>query len=249
MYIVKEGELHIEKYTTTERVDTKLLATIEQGEIIGEASLNNTDPKQVRVSANTDTTLLTIDAQNNFEAFTLQYPKEALSLLTYIIELSNKRLLKSNALITASYEINKTISELSTINYKSTFEILHTFQKILGNSYILYIEVNPVVPNMAMIKYDTRKENILQDIVLSLDESTDILKLVQESGREVVSYNEVFPLNLGDIKLGYLIIGKEHGDFNDTEKKMIHSITNSLVGLLRQINTLKEEQDKNSLRD
>lgn len=201
------------------------------------------------MSANTDTILLAIDVQNDFETFTLQYPKEALSFLTYIIELSNTRLLKSNALITASYEINKSISELSTINYKSTFKILHTFQKILGNSYILYIEINPVVPDMAVIKYDTRKESILQDIILSLDEDTSVLKLVQESGKEMVSYNEVFPLNLGDIKLGYLVIGKEHGDFNDTEKKMIHSITNSLVGLLRQINTLKEEQDKSSLRE
>jgi hypothetical protein len=81
-----------------------------------------------------------------------------LNLLKYIIYLSNKRLLESNILITATYKISKEIIELNEINNKKIFELIDKLKEIINVSYILYFEKNPVMENFIKLKYDTRKK-------------------------------------------------------------------------------------------
>ena len=130
LYIIKEWELSIEKYTTTDRTETKILAKLWNSEIFWEWSLWDSAPKQVRIKATKKTTLLEIEAKNSFEEFLLKHTKKWVDLLSSIIYISNKRLLEANFLITSSYKINKHISEINEFNKaKSNLKILESSVK------------------------------------------------------------------------------------------------------------------------
>jgi len=156
LYIIKEWELSIEKYTTTDRTETKILAKLWNSEIFWEWSLWDSAPKQVRIKATKKTTLLEIEAKNSFEEFLLKHTKKWVDLLSSIIYISNKRLLEANFLITSSYKINKHISEINEFNNKNLFEILDELEKTINWKYVLYLEKNPVLENILILKYDSR---------------------------------------------------------------------------------------------
>jgi hypothetical protein len=85
-------------------------------------------------------------------------PKEALQFLKQIIDLGNKRVLKANSQITATYEMNHAILELESVNNKSVFHLLDTFKNIVHADFILFLEKNPVIDSYLNVKYDTRNQ-------------------------------------------------------------------------------------------
>ena len=95
----------------------------------------------------------------------LKHTKKWVDLLSSIIYISNKRLLEANFLITSSYKINKHISEINEFNNKNLFEILDELEKTINWKYVLYLEKNPVLENILILKYDSRKPNQMQDMV------------------------------------------------------------------------------------
>jgi hypothetical protein len=54
--------LLVEKFTTKQKDETKILASLKKNDIFGEASLNNNDVKQVSIVAKRKTVLLSINA-------------------------------------------------------------------------------------------------------------------------------------------------------------------------------------------
>ena len=245
LYIIKSWEINIEKYTTTEKKETKLLATLKKLEFFWEWSLNNKEPKEVRVSSSWNSIILKIDARKKIQDFMKKYPSEWLDLLKYIIEISNKRLLKSNSLITSTYEMNKTISSLKKINNKAFFELIIKFEKILGSEYIIYLEKNPVMEDYAKIKYDTREANKMIDETIELDKK----QLNLEKLQNLEKYNFIETLNIADTILWYLVIWKKTEDFSENEIKIIKSISNSLSWIIRQKEFFEEERNKQFIKE
>jgi hypothetical protein len=140
--------------------------------------IHSGETKEVKIRARRKTILLSMNAKEWIDNFSKKYPKQWLNLLKYIIYLSNKRLLESNALITATYKISKEIIELEEINNKKIFELIDKLKEIANVSYILYYEKNPVLENYLKLKYDTRKKWELQDEVIEITENKlDLLKI------------------------------------------------------------------------
>jgi hypothetical protein len=76
--------------------------------------------------------------------------------LKYIIYISNGRLLKSNALITANYKVTQEILDIKEVNNKNIFKLIDKLEDIINIDYSLYLEKNPVLENYLVIKYDSR---------------------------------------------------------------------------------------------
>ena len=244
LYIIKSWKINIEKYTTREKKETKLLATLKALEFFWEWSLSNKESKEVRVVSSWDSTLLKIDARNKMQDFIKKYPNKWLDLLKYIIEISNKRLLKSNSLITSTYEMNKTISSIQKINDKAIFSLIIKFEKILGSDYIIYLEKNLVMKNYAKIKYDTRNANKMIDEIIELNKNQVNLRKL----KNIEKYNLIETIKIWDIILWYLIIWKKNENFNENEIKVIKSISNSLSWVIRQKKFFEEERNKQFIK-
>jgi len=172
LYIIKFWELLIEKYTNNERNKTKKLATLKNNAIFWEWSINNSDPKQVKIVAKSDTILLKIDATNKLEEYIWEFTKDWIELLSQIIEITNKRLLEANYLVTSNYSISKEISELNEFNNKNLFKIIKDFEKTIDANYIIFLEKNPILENYLSLKFDSRIENKMQNLTIELDNNT-----------------------------------------------------------------------------
>jgi len=66
--------------------------------------------------------------------------------------------LESNFLITSSYKINKHISEINEFNNTNLFKILDELSKTIISDYVLYLEKNPVLEDVLILKYDSRNK-------------------------------------------------------------------------------------------
>jgi len=244
IYIILAWELSVEKYTQKNSNETKHLANLKKFDIFWEASLNNSNPKEVKIVAKRKTILLSINAKDWINSFSEKYPKEWLNLLKYIIYLSNKRLLESNTLITATYKISKEIIELEQINNKKIFELIDKLKEIIDVSYILYFEKNPVMENFIKLKYDTRKKWSLQDEVIEITDNK--LNLLSLKVKDYFSY--IQKLAIWENDLWFLIFFKKDSDFNENDKKVLTSTTTSIAWLIKQKQLLDEERDKDYLK-
>ena len=234
LYIIKKLELLIEKYTTSEKNETKILAKLWEWEIFWEWSLSNSWPKQVKVSTSKETILLKIEAQNDFEDFLLKHTKSWVDLLSSIIYISNKRLLESNFLITTSYNINKNISEITEFNNKNLISIFDDLAKTVNSKYILYFEKHPVLDNYLTLKYDTRKQWKLNDKIININSkwlTKDVLlenKIDDNENsyiQELVNKNQI---------IWYMLIWYWEEDFTQWHKKAISSISVSIAWFIKQ---------------
>lgn len=243
LYVIIRWELKIEKYTTKKRNETKVLAYLKNNEVFWEAALNSDKEKEVKIQATITTSLLYIDAKYELNQFTKKHPEEWLNLLKYIIYLSNKRLLESNYLITANYKVSQEISKIKEINNKSVFELIQKLKDIVNADYIVYLEENPIMQNYTTIKYDTRKEWKMLDIVIETAENKlSILELKNEWYN-----NSIHELTIWSDNLWLLIFFKKWKDFNDNDKKVLTSVTTSIAWLIKQKIILEEEKNKNLL--
>ncbi len=234
LYIIKKWELVIEKYTTSEKNETKVLAKLWEWEIFWEWSLSNSWPKQVKVSTSMETILLKIEAQNDFENFLLKHTKSWVDLLSSIIYISNKRLLESNFLITTSYKINKNISEITEFNNKNLINIFDDLAKTVNSKYILYFEKHPVLDNYLTLKYDTRKQWKLNDKIINIKSNWLTKEVLIENKiddnensyiQELVNKNQI---------IWYMLIWYWEEDFTEWHKKAISSISVSIAWFIKQ---------------
>ncbi len=240
LYIIKSWELSIEKYTTTEKNETKVLAKLWDWEIFWEWSLSNSWPKQVKVIANKDTVLLKIEAQNDFENFLLKHTKSWVDLLSSIIYISNKRLLESNFLITTSYKIQKNISEITDFNNKNLFSIFDSLSKTINSKYILYFEKHPVLDDYITFRYDTRRQWKLNDLIIKVNENWINNELLEKYNindnensyiQKLINKNEV---------VGCLLIWYWDEEFTESHKKAISSIAVSIAWFIKQKQYIEE---------
>ena len=70
IYIIVLWELSVEKYTTKQKDETKILAYLKKDDIFWEAALNSNLPKQVNIVSQTKTHLISINAKTWLNEFT-----------------------------------------------------------------------------------------------------------------------------------------------------------------------------------
>lgn len=240
IYIVLVWELSVEKYTTKEKKDTKILAYLKQNQIFWEAALNSNLPKQVNIIAQTKTHLISINAKKWLDEFTSKFQKEWLSLLKYIIYLSNNRLLEANYLITSTYKISKEIAELEEITNKSIFSIIERLKNSLKIDDILYYEINPVMENYITLKYDTRTPwKLLNGITEIADNELNLLSYRSEW---YFTFKQKLSIWLNNI--WYLVFLKKNNKFDESDKKVFATTSSAIAWLIKQKQLLDEERDK-----
>ncbi|MDD3144699.1 MAG: cyclic nucleotide-binding domain-containing protein [Candidatus Gracilibacteria bacterium] len=233
LYIIKKGSLVIKKRVNVNNNDTKIIAKIGEGEVFGEGSLGNSEPKQVSIEANQDTLLLEIEAKNKFEEFLQKDTKKGIDLLSSIIYISNKRLLEANYLITLSYRINKYISEITLFNNKNLFNIIDELDKTINSNYTIYVEKNSFVEKVGTIKYDTRLKGKMLQNIIELENNKIQIDKIENEGINLSKYNLIEELKNNNKIIGYLIIGK-NSLFDEGEKKSIGIISVAIAGFIKQ---------------
>jgi len=240
LYFILKWELFVEKYTSIERKNTKKLAVLKDMDFFWEWSLNNSKPKEVKIIANTNTTLLAINAKDWLNKLIKKYPLEWLDLLKHLINLTNSRLLESNSLFTATYEINRKILSLDNITIKSIFEIINTIKSVIWCDYILYLEKYEYIDKTLVLKYNTSKHMKMLDILIELKSNKLELNDL-ENFKD--NYNFIQNLSVWDRDLWYLIFCNKNKDFTENQKKIILSITPSLSWIIRQKEVYDEKRD------
>lgn len=245
LYIIVSWKVSIEKYTTTEKTETKELAILKEMDFFWEASMNADTKKEASVKVLEEAELLYINWNEWLKNFLEKYPIEWFELLKFVIFATNSRLHKANRLVTASYEIVKSIISIETINYKNIFLIIDKIKLITGYDYILYFELNPVLKNFLVLKYDTRDKWKMKDLVIERWQMTTL----QELDEIVLKDNNfVQKLNIWKLDLWFMIFWKKTG-FTDEDKKIIITISSSLTWLLKQKEINKEEVNKKYMKN
>jgi len=245
IYLIYSWELSVEKFTTNERNETKILAYIKQNEVFWEAALNNNNPKDVNIKAKRKSILLAINAKDWLTEFLKKYPNEALDLLKYIIHLSNVRLSESNYLITASYKVSNEIIWLNEITIKNIFKLIEVLKNSIWVAEILYYEVNPVMHNYITHRYDTRQKwKLLNEVKEITNNKLDLLDLTINH-----YYKFIQKLSIWNNDIWYLVFLKKGKIFNDSDKKIITTTSTSIAWLIKQKQLLDEERDKKYMKE
>ena len=245
IYIVKSWNLSIEKYFSVDKKEKKLLAILRENSIFWEGSLNNNNPKEVLISAISETKLFYIKG-SEFKNFLIEFPDIWISFLTNIIDLSNKRLLEANFLLTSNYKISQIISEEKEFSNKNLFFVIDEFLKIIQWEYVIYAEVNEVVTNYANIIYDTRKPGKMSDEIFEIENlEIDLEKL---KNLTLTKNNLIVKLkNANSIIWFFIIWEKENKPFSESEKKSINSIWVLLAWFIKQKQYFQNEKNREFL--
>lgn len=244
-YIVKKWHLSIEKYTTKDKKSTKQLAILKRWDFLWEWSFLKSEAKQNKVLAIWKTKLLVINGKEWLRRYLKSNIDEWLELLLHIVNISNLRLLQSNSQITANYEINLAISNLTEINLISIFSLFDKFSNIIYCDYLLYFENHQTMNDIVILKYDSRENNKMQDKIFKKENNKliirNIYKEINISLDDSIILNE---LKIWTDTLWYILIWRVNNEFSLNEKKMISSISNSLTWVLKQYLLNKENSYK-----
>lgn len=245
LYIIVSWKVSIWKYTTNEKTEIKELAVLSVWDFFWEASFTSSIAKEALVKILEDTSLICINWKIWIQDFLQKYPKEWFELLSYIIENTNKRLVLANRIITANYEIVKSIIEIENINDKSIFNLIEKIKLITDFDYVLYFELNQVMNDYIILKYDTRERGKFLDIIIERKKINNLREV-----NEVVleNYNYIQKLSIWKNDLGFIIFSKKT-NFTYDDKKLLLSISNNLTWLLRQKIILKDEFNKKSMKE
>jgi len=240
IYIILTWEVSVEKYTTSKKDESKMLATLWKNEIFWEAALNSDKPKQVKMVAKRKTVLLSINATKGLDNFSKKNPEEGLNLLKYIIHISNMRLLKSNELITANFKVTQEILNIEEINNKNIFKLIDKLEEIINIDYSLYLEKNAVLENYLVIKYDSREKWKMKDEIIEVtDKKLHLLELKLQD-----TFHNIQPLTIWDDELWYLVYFRKYSNFNDNDIKVLTSISTWFSWLIKEKRMLEEERNK-----
>ncbi len=245
LYIIVSWKVSIWKYTTNEKTEIKELAVLVVWDFFWEASFTSSTAKEALVKTLEDTSLICINWKIWMQDFIQKYPKEWFELLSYIIENTNKRLVLANRLITANYEIVKSIIEIESISDKSIFNLIEKIKLITDLDYVLYFELNQVMNDYIVLKYDTRERGKFLDIIIERKKINNLREIT-----EVVleNYNYLQKLSIWKFDLWFMIFSKKT-NFSYDDKKLLLSISNNLTWLLRQKIILKDELNKKSMKE
>lgn len=248
LYIVEKGKIEVEKNTLLDG-KTKKLAIIQEWWFIGEGSLCHSRNKEVSIFAQEDTSLLKIDAKNDFPQFVNMYPKESFSILKSIISITNSRLLRANREITANYEITNAINSLQRVDNETIFSLLESFRKILKCDFLFFFEKNTVIENYYTLRYDTRVPWKLQDIIVESERKNISLQDLKKEDISLWKYNSGELLGIGEEIFGYIVISNVEKGFWEEDEKILSSIANSFVGVIRQKELIEEEKNKKYIKN
>lgn len=250
-YIIVTGMLIVEKYTTMDRTRTKMLAFLKPGDFVGESSLSGKkEPKEARIKALEQSTLLYIDGKEGMKEFILSHGEDGYEFLKILITEGNKRLKYANIMITIHYEIEKLITHLKDVNMKSLFNIIQHMHSIIQVDYILYFEKHPVLENYLILRYDSRYPGTFLDMVFEQTEyflNLDLLYSQVHIHQE--DYILINKIHLGEEVFWFFIFGRKQEMFSETDKKILLSMVHSLAGIIKKIFLEREERDKNYLSD
>ncbi len=242
IYVVEKGKVKVEKYFSSEKKEKKLLAVLWKNSIFWEGSIFNNHPKEVVISAIWETKLYFIKSKD-FRNFVKENTEIAVDFLSQIINLSNKRLLEANFLLTSNYKISKMISEEIEFSNKNLFDIIDEFCSIIKAKYIIYVEINQVLENYATVSYDSRIQWKLLDKVVELKNSKIDLENLKEF--EVWEKNMILELKNGNKIIWFFIIWEdEKVEFSESQKKSINSIWVLLAGFIKQKQYFQNEKNK-----
>ena len=242
IYVVEKGKVKVEKYFSSEKKEKKLLAVLWKNSIFWEGSIFNNHPKEVVISAIWETKLYFIKSKD-FRNFVKENTEIAVDFLSQIINLSNKRLLEANFLLTSNYKISKMISEEIEFSNKNLFDIIDEFCSIIKAKYIIYVEINQVLENYATVSYDSRIQWKLLDKVVELKKSKIDLENLKEF--EVWEKNMILELKNGNKIIWFFIIWEdEKVEFSESQKKSINSIWVLLAGFIKQKQYFQNEKNK-----
>lgn len=242
IYVVEKGKVKVEKYFSSEKKEKKLLAVLWKNSIFWEGSIFNNHPKEVMISAIWETKLYFIKSKD-FRNFVKENTEIAVDFLSQIINLSNKRLLEANFLLTSNYKISKMISEEIEFSNKNLFDIIDEFCSIIKAKYIIYVEINQVLENYATVSYDSRIQWKLLDKVVELKNSKIDLENLKEF--EVWEKNMILELKNGNKIIWFFIIWEdEKVEFSESQKKSINSIWVLLAGFIKQKQYFQNEKNK-----
>ncbi len=239
LYIIILWELHVKKYTTSNKNETKTLAHLKKDDIFWEWALNSDKPKDVRIEASRKTYVLCINAKKDLDEFSSKYPSEWQKLLKYIIHLSNKRLNASNYLITANYKISSEIINLNKISIKSLFWLIDKLKDVVNVDYILYFEKNPVMKNYLTLKYDSRAKGKMQDKIIEV--TNNKLDLLSFRVKNMNNYSQ--ELSIWKNLFWYLIFFKKWDIFTDNDKKVLISTSTSIAWVIKEKQLIDEEKN------
>ena len=242
IYVVEKGKVKVEKYFSSEKKEKKLLAVLWKNSIFWEGSIFNNHPKEFVISAIWETKLYFIKSKD-FRNFVKENTEIAVDFLSQIINLSNKRLLEANFLLTSNYKISKMISEEIEFSNKNLFDIIDEFCSIIKAKYIIYVEINQVLENYATVSYDSRIQWKLLDKVVELKNSKIDLENLKEF--EVWEKNMILELKNGNKIIWFFIIWEdEKVEFSESQKKSINSIWVLLAGFIKQKQYFQNEKNK-----
>ena len=146
--------------------------------------------------------------------------------------------------------MNRTISWIEKIDYKTIFALIDKFRDIVWSDYIIFIENNAVVEGYFRIIYDTRNNWRMSDKIVELNSEVDIVsKIVNQAETIIETYNLVVKLNVWNINIWYLILWKKWFDFSENDRKIIFSISNSISWIIRQKTLQQEQKNKDFMMD
>ena len=247
IYFILDWKLKVEKFTTSEKNETKQLAIIEKWAFLWEASFKRDTPKEVTIRSIEESKLLKINAKQWFLNFVKQEPKIWLEILVEIIDTSNKRLLESNKRLTSILKMSEEIASIKNYDNKNIFKLIDSFAKIIDVEYIIYLERNPIMQNYMTIKYDTRLEWKMQDNIVDLwDKKLDIEDL-KKDWINISKFNIIKSLKNWNKIIWYLVFWREKNKFSDLDTKNIIPISNMLAWVLKQKEYLEEQKNRDYL--
>lgn len=242
IYVVFSWKLKVEKYFSEEKKESKLISFLDERNIFWEWTLNNNKPKEVSISAVKDSIVYYIENEN-FKNFLKEYLDLAIIFLKEIIDLSNKRLLETNFLLTSTYKISQMISQTDNFSNKNLFKIILEFQKILKAKYIIYLEINKVLDNYVNVLYDTREPNKMQNDFFQI--KNEKINLENFKKFDLIENNQIIELKNGNKIVWFLIIWEnEENVFSDSLKKSIESIWVLLWWFIRQKHYFQNEKNQ-----
>lgn len=243
LYVLETWELSIE--VDLKNWEKKQLAILSNMTTFWEGSLNNSDPKEVRIKATKDSKLLYIDIHEQLEDLLTDFPKVALSLFKSLIGTWNKRLLESNALIASSYEMDQEIHNIWEINKKNIFWLLDSFKSISHSQRVLFFTQNPVMNEYSNFTYDTNTPGKLYDLSLFTPKGID--KSILEENKLILYKNQfISELSIWDLTLWYLVLEKD-SIFDNNEIKIIKTMSSSLSWVFRQLSLLEENKNMHEI--
>lgn len=244
LYIIESWKLLVEKYTNNDRLDTKQLATLWEADIFWEGSLINNNKKQVRIVAWENSKLIFIEWKSNYEKFLIKNPSLWIKILASIIDVTNSRLLESNYMVTANFQLSKFISEIDSYNNKNLYNVLDEVNNIFKSKYLLYFEINPVVSDYISLKYDTRVQWKMQNTIIEYESINDLKQKIIEEWIEVGENNIIEELKLWAKTIWIIMIWLEDKELNDTIRKSMVSISFMIAGYLKQKQNYEELENK-----